>query len=92
MWKGVLQDSEKGVRKFHVSQKPVVLMKWCIGLLPNRPRVILDSYMGSGSTGVAAVQEQHDFIGCEIDPENFDIACDRIDKAQRQGNLFEVAA
>lgn len=94
LWKGILQDSEKGVRKYHVSQKPVVLMKWCMSLLPpDCPGLIIDPYMGSGSTGVAAVDMGRNFVGIEIDEANFDISCKRIEDAQRQGNLFsEVAA
>ena len=88
LWKGVLQDSEKGVKKFHVSQKPVALMEWCIGLLRDEPDIIIDPYLGSGSTGVAAVKMGRQFIGCEIDEANFDIACRRIEEAQRQGDLF----
>lgn len=88
LWKGVLQDSEKGVKKFHVSQKPVALMQWCIDLLPRTYATIIDPYMGSGSTGVAAVKMGHSFIGCEIDPDNFAIACKRIEDAQRQGDFF----
>jgi DNA modification methylase len=44
--------------------------------------------MGSGTTGVAAVQMGRDFIGIECEPSYFDIACRRIEQAQRQGDLF----
>lgn len=49
---------------------------------------ILDPFLGSGTTGVAAVQMGCDFIGCELEPSYFDIACRRIEQAQRQGDLF----
>lgn len=73
----------------HPTQKPVTLMRWCIeqAKVPTGG-VILDPYMGSGSTGVAAVQMRHPFIGIEIEPRYFDIACRRIEEAQRQGDLF----
>jgi DNA modification methylase len=75
----------------HPTQKPVKLMKWCLSLI--EAQTILDPFMGSGSTGVAAVQMQRDFIGIEREPAYFDIACKRIEDAQRQGSLFsEVAA
>jgi DNA modification methylase len=45
--------------------------------------------MGSGTTGVAAVQMGRSFIGIEIEPKYFDIACQRIENAQRQTSLFE---
>lgn len=73
--------------KRHPTQKPVQLMKWCINFLPDA-QTILDPFMGSGTTGVAAVQMGRDFIGIEREPKYFDIACRRIEEAQRQGDLF----
>ena len=74
--------------KQHPTQKPIALMKWCISHLPDNTNLILDPFMGSGSTGVAAVQMGRKFIGIELDEEYFDIACKRIEDAQRQGDLF----
>ena len=71
----------------HPTQKPVSLMKWCLAFLPDA-ETILDPFMGSGTTGVAAVQMGRKFIGIEREPEYFEIACDRIEQAQRQGDLF----
>jgi site-specific DNA-methyltransferase (adenine-specific) len=51
-------------------------------------QIVIDPFMGAGTTGVAAVQMQRDFIGIEREPKYFDIACRRIEDAQRQGNLF----
>lgn len=73
--------------KVHPTQKPIALMRWCIAKLA-APQTILDPFMGSGSTGVAAVQMGRDFIGIEREPKYFDIACRRIEEAQRQGDLF----
>ena len=79
--------------KEHPTQKPVAVMRWCIEQAKVPPGgVILDPYMGSGSTGVAAVQMRHPFIGIEIEPRYFDIACRRIEDAQRQGDMFRDAA
>ena len=58
----------------------------------NPSETILDPFMGSGTTGVAAVQMQRQFIGIEREPTYFDIACRRIEQAQRQGQLFGSAA
>jgi site-specific DNA-methyltransferase (adenine-specific) len=63
----------------HPTQKPVALLVWCI----QQARVpagglILDPYMGSGTTGVAAVRMGHRFCGIEIEPRYFDTACRRI--------------
>lgn len=51
-------------------------------------KTVLDPYMGSGTTGVAAVQAGRKFIGVELDRKYFDIACKRLEDAQRQGTLF----
>lgn len=75
----------------HPTQKPLRLMKWCIGFLPDA-QTILDPFMGSGTTGVAAVQMGRKFIGIEREEKYFDIACKRIEDAQRQGDMFIGAA
>lgn len=71
--------------RHHPTQKPVDLMQWC---LQRTKGVVCDPFMGSGSTGCAAALEGRPFAGCEIDPAYFDIACRRIEDAQRQGQLF----
>lgn len=71
----------------HPTQKPLRLMKWCLGFLPEA-ETILDPFMGSGTTGVAAVTMGKQFIGIEREPKYFDIACKRIEQAQRQGDMF----
>jgi len=70
----------------HPTQKPVALMKWCINMVAESITV-LDPFMGSGTTGVAAVDMQKQFIGIEIDRRYFDIACKRIEQAQQQLRL-----
>jgi site-specific DNA-methyltransferase (adenine-specific) len=91
-WCGAFKDSERGQRAEHPTQKPVALMRWCIEQAKVPPGgMILDPYMGSGSTGVAAMQMRHPFIGIEIEPRYFDIACRRIEEAQRQGDMFRDA-
>jgi len=75
----------------HPTQKPVALMRWCLDFIPDAV-AILDPFMGSGTTGVAAVQMGRNFIGIERDERYFQIACDRIEKAQRQGDFFVEAA
>jgi site-specific DNA-methyltransferase (adenine-specific) len=71
----------------HPTQKPLALMKWCIDWV-GRPSSILDPFMGSGSTGVAAVQMGIPFVGVEKDEQYFEMACERIENAQRQEKLF----
>lgn len=72
----------------HPTQKPLALMKWNVGLLSDVGQTILDPFMGSGSAGVAAVQMGRRFIGIEREPEYFELACQRIREAQRQGDMF----
>lgn len=72
----------------HPTQKPVALMKWCIEQCKSNPQTILDPFMGSGTTGVAAVQMGRKFIGIEREPKYFDIACRRIEDAQKQVDMF----
>jgi site-specific DNA-methyltransferase (adenine-specific) len=87
-WAGFRRGSEQGISRHHPTQKPVALMRWCLGFVPDA-RTILDPFMGSGTTGVAALQLGRKFIGIEIDPGYFDIACKRIEEAWRQPRLFE---
>jgi DNA modification methylase len=77
MWNGMLR--EKGAQRGdHPTQKPVEVMKWCIGHLPDPAETILDPFMGSGTTGVAALQMGRKFIGIEREPKYFEAACRRI--------------
>ncbi len=88
----MFRESVRSLEKEHPTQKPVGLMAWCIECLILPPGgTILDPYMGSGSTGVAAMQMRHPFIGIEIEPRYFDIACRQIEEAQRQGDMFRDA-
>ena len=73
--------------KVHPTQKPVDLMMWCIKHI-GYPQTILDPFMGSGTTGVAAIQLGRKFIGIERESKYFDIACQRIEQAVAQGQLF----
>lgn len=72
--------------RWHPNQKPVQLMAWCID--KTRGEVVIDPFMGSGTTGVAAVQRGRRFVGCEIDPTYFEAACQRIAEAQRHADMF----
>ena len=83
------RQSVLSYRKEHPTQKPVELMKWCIDQagVPTQGTV-LDAFMGSGTTGVAAVQMGRKFIGIEREPKYFDIACRRIEDAQRMTDMF----
>lgn len=79
-------DARRGFR-MHPNQKPVSLMSWCIQRVPD-PLPIIDPYMGSGTTGIACAMLGRNFYGIEIDRKYFDIACERIARAQAQGRLI----
>lgn len=66
--------------KVHPTQKPVAVMEWNIRQLP-AVGAILDPFMGSGTTGVACINTDRKFIGIELEPKYFDIACHRIERA-----------
>lgn len=83
-WNGMIRKGSD-VRQ-HPTQKPVGVMQWCLGFLP-KAQTILDPFMGSGTTGVACVREGRRFIGIELDPGYFDIACERIEREMRQPRL-----
>ncbi len=85
-WDPLARGDYRG--KEHPTQKPIALMEWCIEQAANKPRTILDPFMGSGTTGVAAMRLEREFIGIEREPKYFDIACRRIEDAQRQGRLI----
>lgn len=93
-WKGMLRDSEKDQSRVHPTQKPVALIDWCISILDldkiayQPPKIVLDPFMGSGTTGVACERMGLSFVGIEINPKVFDIAYERIENAQRQERLF----
>lgn len=74
-------------RAGHPTQKPVELIKWCLGFVQDAD-LILDPFMGSGTTGVAAVKLGRKFIGIEIEPKYFDIACRRIQAALDAPDMF----
>jgi site-specific DNA-methyltransferase (adenine-specific)/modification methylase len=81
--------TEKASTDEHPCAKPLGAMYWMVekGSLPLH--TVLDPFMGSGTTGVAAIQLGRSFIGIEREPKYFEIACKRIEQAVAQGKLFE---
>jgi DNA modification methylase len=78
---------EKGLQpqaNFHPTVKPTELMRYLCRLITPPNGIVLDPFMGSGSTGKGAILEGFDFIGMELDPEYFEIAKARIAHAQKQ--------
>lgn len=86
MWHGMLRANGEQ-RGDHPTQKPIGVMEWCIGQLPMDATIILDPFMGSGTTGVACLRMGRQFIGIEREPAYFDIACRRIEAEHRRPRL-----
>lgn len=72
----------------HPTQKPLSLIKWNIELLTNKSDIILDCYLGSGTTLVACAKMGRKGIGIELDEDYFNIACRRVEQAYAQPDLF----
>ena len=76
--------------KFHPTQKPVALMEYLIKTYTNKGETVLDNCMGSGSTGVACLNTNRNFIGIELDDKYFEIAKKRIERHMRQISMFDL--
>lgn len=67
------------IRNYHPTVKPLKLMQWLVRLVGCQPgSVVLDPYMGSGTTGMAAVGQGYRFVGCEMAPDYYRIAAARV--------------
>lgn len=78
-WTGYHRDSERGETRLHLTQKPVVVMAWCMEQVGvPLGATVLDPYMGSGTTGIACLRTGRNFIGIERDAAHYKTACDRI--------------
>lgn len=76
--------------RVHPTQKPVDLLRYLIRTYSNAGEMVLDFTMGSGSTGVAAHAEGREFIGIELDPQMYAVACREIEKAQSQMRMEDI--
>lgn len=85
--KGARHEVTAGQKRLHPMQKPEAVMRWSIEQA-GKPASVVDPYMGSGSTGIACLQMAIEFHGIESTEAYFDIACRRIEDAQRQARMF----
>jgi len=90
LWNGMLRANGEE-RGDHPTQKPEGVMRWALQQLPPTTRTILDPFMGSGTTGVAAVSLGLPFTGIEREVRYFDAACRRIDAETKRPRLFTEA-
>ena len=86
---GTPRNQQPSNQNHHPTVKPTDLMAYLCRLVTPPGGIVLDPFMGSGSTGKAAMRESFRFIGCEMQEEYMAIAKARIEKAQAQGQLFE---
>ena len=86
--KSVIELSNSHYKLSHPTEKPVRLAERIIVLISDPGDTIYDPFMGSGSFGVACIRTGRKYIGSEIKPEYFDIACKRIAEAAKQPELF----
>lgn len=75
----------------HPTEKPLPLMLQLIELFTDPGQLVLDPFMGSGTTGLACLMRGRRFIGIEQKRDYFDVACERLDKAMAQGDMFRAA-
>lgn len=85
--KDIITETNNRFKFKHPTQKPTQLMERLIALVSDPGNLILDPFMGSGSTGIAAINTNREFIGYEIDDEYFEIAKQRIRDETQQISL-----
>ena len=93
VWNGMHQgqyggDKSMNEPRIHPTQKPVPLYEWLIANYARPGQRVLDTHLGSGSSAVAANNMGVEFVGVELDRAMFDAACERISRAQAQGQLI----
>lgn len=76
------KTKDKNGKNMHDTEKPVELMQILIENSSKEGQLVIDPFMGIGSTGIACVNSNRKFIGCELDPTYFEIAQQRINEAR----------
>jgi DNA modification methylase len=84
----VIDAVRSDVGRVHPTQKPLEVMRWCVDKTKGS---VVDPFMGSGTTGVAAAKAGRRFVGIELEPSYFEIACKRIQEAYAQPDMFVSA-
>jgi site-specific DNA-methyltransferase (adenine-specific) len=93
MWNGMHQgsmggDVRKNDKRIHPTQKPVPLYEWTLTNYAKPGDKILDTHLGSGSSAVACNNLGFEMVGCELDKDYYDAACNRIEHHTKQMRLF----
>lgn len=87
-WNGMIRQGNE--ERYHPTQKPLGVMSWCLSHIPDA-KLILDPFMGSGTTGVACAKAARSFVGIEREESYFETACQRIKDAYLQADMFVAA-
>lgn len=90
-WNGLadgIRGRNKKEKTIHPTQKPVALMSWCLNNYSKENDLIFDGFFGSGTTAISCIRTKRRFIGCELDKEYFEKACERIEIELKQLTLF----
>ena len=82
-----IQEFGYDKEKYHSTQKPVALLEYLIETYTNKGDTVLDNCMGSGSTGVACINTNRNFIGYELDEHYFQIAKERLEQHECKTNI-----
>jgi DNA modification methylase len=80
-------DRDTEIKKLHPYPKSLKFMSWAVDKVSFEGDIILDPFMGSGTSGVACVNLRRRFVGIEIEEKYFDVACKRIEMANRQAQF-----
>lgn len=87
-WDGARKEKETGIDKIHPHQKPIALYKWILDKYAKQGYKILDTHLGSGSLAIASHDYDFELTACELDPEHFYNAIERIRKHTNQLQIF----
>lgn len=89
-WAGMLQGDMKNKEiRIHPTQKPIKLYEWILTNYAKPGQKIFDSHMGSGSSAIACNNLGFEYVGCELDEDYYNAACERIAQHAQQERLFE---
>lgn len=81
-------SSGQGKERFHPTQKPIDLYKWLLKNYAKPGDLILDTHVGSASSLIACEEMGFEYVGCELDPDYYKAACERISKFREQLRMF----
>ena len=82
------QDMKNKEIRIHSTQKPVKLYEWLLNNYAKKGQRILDTHLGSGSSAIACNNLGFEMVGCELDKDYFEAACERVANATRQERMF----